>query len=101
MPKSCLHVHPTHPSTNLATVFSPRHGCSDREKFLALSGTSLVVIFFLTSVGSTLFYALGLSMLLIGAHAAFRVPGARARGAAAQQAGSRGAGALLRGMEAG
>ncbi len=40
--------------------------CSDREKFLALSGFSLVVIFFLTSVGSTLFYALGLSMLLIG-----------------------------------
>ncbi|KAL4419501.1 hypothetical protein ABPG77_002287 [Micractinium sp. CCAP 211/92] len=47
---------------------------SDREKFLALSGFSLVVIFFLTSVGSTLFYALGLSMLLIGAHAALRVP---------------------------
>lgn len=50
--------------------------CSDREKFMALSGGSLVVIFFLTSVGATLFYALGLSMLLIGAHAAFRVPGA-------------------------
>ena len=49
---------------------------SEREKFLALSGASLVVIFFLTSVGATLFYALGLSMLLIGAHAAFRVPGA-------------------------
>lgn len=49
---------------------------SDREKFLALSGTSLVVVFFLTSVGATMFYALGLSMLLIGAHAALRVPGA-------------------------
>ncbi|PSC70728.1 prenylated rab acceptor family [Micractinium conductrix] len=47
---------------------------SDREKFLALSGTSLVVVFFLTSVGATMFYALGLSMLLIGAHAALRVP---------------------------
>lgn len=47
---------------------------SDREKFMALAGTSLVVIFFLTGVGATLFYALGLSMLLIGAHAAFRVP---------------------------
>lgn len=35
-----------------------------------------MVIFFLTSVGATLFYALGLSMLLIGAHAAMRVPGA-------------------------
>eukprot|EP00887_Chlorella_sp_A99_P007819 scaffold20.g7819.t1 len=47
---------------------------SERERFLALSGGSLVVIFFLTSVGATLFYALGLSMLLIGAHAALRVP---------------------------
>lgn len=47
---------------------------SDREKFMSLSGFSLVVIFFLTSVGSTLFYALGLSMLLISAHAAFHVP---------------------------
>lgn len=47
---------------------------SDREKFMSLCGVSLVVIFFLTSVGSILFYALGLSMLLIGAHAAFRVP---------------------------
>lgn len=47
---------------------------------MALSGTSLVVIFFLTNVGATLFYALGLSMLLIGAHAAFRVPGARHSG---------------------
>lgn len=47
---------------------------SDREKFLALSGGSLVVIFLLTSVGSTLFYALGLSALLVGLHAAMRVP---------------------------
>ena len=55
---------------------------SDREKFLALSGGSLVVIFLLTSVGSTLFYALGLSALLVGLHAAMRVPGGRgARGA--------------------
>ena len=52
---------------------------SDREKFLALSGVSLLVIFFLTSVGATLFYALGLSMLLVGTHAALRVPGARPR----------------------
>jgi hypothetical protein len=50
---------------------------SDREKFLALSGGSLVVIFLLTSVGSTLFYALGLSALLVGLHAAMRVPGGR------------------------
>lgn len=47
---------------------------SEREKFLALAGSSLVTIFFLTSVGSILFYALGLSMLLIGAHAALRQP---------------------------
>lgn len=47
---------------------------SEKEKFLALSGTSLVTIFFLTSVGSTLFYALGLSMIMIGAHAALRQP---------------------------
>lgn len=51
--------------------------CSDREKFLGLSGLSLVVVFFLTSVGATLFYALGLSMLVIGAHAALRVPGSK------------------------
>lgn len=48
--------------------------CSEREKFLSLSGFSLVVTFFLTSVGSTLFYALGLSLLLISAHAALHVP---------------------------
>lgn len=47
---------------------------SEREKFLVLSGTSLVVIFFLTSVGSLLFYALGMSLLVIGLHAAFRAP---------------------------
>ena len=57
-----------------ASLLSFSSRCSDREKFLALSGTSLVVIFFLTNVGATLFYALGLSMLLIGAHAALRVP---------------------------
>jgi PRA1 family protein 1 len=47
---------------------------SEREKFLALSGGSLVVVFFLTSVGSTLFYALGLSMIVVGLHAAMRAP---------------------------
>jgi hypothetical protein len=47
---------------------------SDREKFWLMSGTSLFVIFFLTSVGSTIFYALGLSMIMIGAHAALRIP---------------------------
>lgn len=47
---------------------------SDREKVLALSGLSLVVIFLLTSVGTTLIYALGLSATLIAVHAAFKVP---------------------------
>lgn len=47
---------------------------SDREKFLLLAGSSIFTIFFLTSVGATIFYALGLSMIMIGAHAALRVP---------------------------
>ena len=47
---------------------------SERETFLAMSGGSLFVIFFLTSVGATIFYALGLSMILIGAHASVRIP---------------------------
>ncbi len=47
---------------------------SDREKFGALAGGSLFVVFFLTSVGATIFYALGLSALMVGAHAALRAP---------------------------
>eukprot|EP00890_Picochlorum_soloecismus_P006047 jgi/Picsp_1/6443/NSC_03790-R1_protein len=47
---------------------------SEREKFWLLSGSSLFVIFFLTSVGATIFYSLGLSMIMIGAHAALRMP---------------------------
>lgn len=47
---------------------------SDQEKFLALSGGSLFTVFFLTSVGATLFYALGLSMIMVGLHASMRVP---------------------------
>lgn len=47
---------------------------SEREKFMALAGGSLVVIFLLTSVGTVLFYALGLSALLIGLHGALKVP---------------------------
>lgn len=39
-----------------------------------MSGGSLFVIFFLTSVGSTIFYALGLSMIMIAAHASLRIP---------------------------
>jgi hypothetical protein len=47
---------------------------SDKEKFLVLSGGSLFTVFFLTSVGSTIFYALGLSMIMIGIHASLRMP---------------------------
>jgi hypothetical protein len=47
---------------------------SDREKFLLLSGTSLFTIFFLTSVGATIFYALGLSMIMVAIHASLRIP---------------------------
>lgn len=47
---------------------------SEREKFWLLSGSSLFVIFFLTSVGATIFYSLGLSMIMIGTHAALRMP---------------------------
>ena len=47
---------------------------SDKEKFLSLSGVSLFTIFFLTSVGSTIFYAIGLSMIMIGIHASLRSP---------------------------
>lgn len=46
----------------------------DREKFMMMAGGSLVVIFFLTSVGSIIFYALGLSMLVIGGHAMLHQP---------------------------
>ena len=47
---------------------------SDKEKFMLLSGTSLFTIFFLTSVGATIFYAIGLSMIMIGLHASIRSP---------------------------
>lgn len=46
----------------------------EREKFFGLLGFSLVVAFFLSSIGEVLFYALGLSILCIIAHGAFRVP---------------------------
>lgn len=47
---------------------------SDREKFLLLSGASVFTIFFLTSVGATIFYALGVSMIMIAIHASLRLP---------------------------
>lgn len=47
---------------------------SEREKFMALAGGSLVVVFLLTSVGTVIFYALALSALFIGLHGALKVP---------------------------
>lgn len=47
---------------------------SEREKLMGLSAVSLIVIFFLTNVGSVIFYALGLSFLLVGLHGVLHVP---------------------------
>lgn len=47
---------------------------SDREKFMGLSGISLITIFFLTNVGAVIFYALGLSFLLVAIHGVFYTP---------------------------
>jgi Flp pilus assembly protein TadB len=47
---------------------------SEREKFLGLTVTSAIMIFFVTSVGTILFTALGISVAVIGLHGACRVP---------------------------
>lgn len=47
---------------------------SDKEKFIALSAISGVVVFFLTSVGTVLFTAIGISLTAIGIHGACRQP---------------------------
>lgn len=47
---------------------------SDKEKFAILTGGSLFTVFFLTSVGATIFYALGLSAIMVAIHASMRVP---------------------------
>lgn len=47
---------------------------SDREKLIGMSGLSIVVIFFLSSVGSVLFMGLGLGLLGVASHGAMRVP---------------------------
>lgn len=46
----------------------------EREKFFGLLGISLVVAFFLSSIGAVLFYALALGAVCVAAHGAFRVP---------------------------
>eukprot|EP00891_Asterochloris_glomerata_P005332 jgi/Astpho2/5332/e_gw1.00075.120.1_t len=47
---------------------------SDREKFIGMSAISGVIIFFLTSVGTILFTAIGISLSAISIHGAFRQP---------------------------
>mmetsp|Transcript_2194 Transcript_2194/g.5478 ORF Transcript_2194/g.5478 Transcript_2194/m.5478 type:complete len:225 (+) Transcript_2194:296-970(+) len=47
---------------------------SAREQLLACVGVSVLVVFFLTSVGSELIYALVVSSAIIAAHGAFRAP---------------------------
>ncbi len=46
----------------------------EREKLLAMSGCSFVLIFFLTSVGSVLFSAIGFGLAGVAAHGALRQP---------------------------
>lgn len=47
---------------------------SDREKVLAMSGGSFVLVFFLTGVGSLAFSALVAAGALVAAHGASRAP---------------------------
>jgi hypothetical protein len=47
---------------------------SEREKLLGMSAISLILIFFLSSVGSVLFMGLGLGAAGVAAHGALRQP---------------------------
>mmetsp|Transcript_1784 Transcript_1784/g.5190 ORF Transcript_1784/g.5190 Transcript_1784/m.5190 type:complete len:215 (+) Transcript_1784:128-772(+) len=47
---------------------------SDREKLLAMGGASAIVVFFLTSVASVLFSAIGAGLAVIAVHGSLRVP---------------------------
>lgn len=47
---------------------------SEREKFVGISVVSLIITFFLTSVGTILFLALGISVAGIALHGSCRVP---------------------------
>jgi len=47
---------------------------SEREVLVGAAAASAVVVFFLTSVGTVLFTALGISVAAIAAHGATRVP---------------------------
>jgi hypothetical protein len=48
--------------------------CSDREKLIGMSVLSLIIIFFLSSIGSVIFMGLGLGCAGVAAHGAMRVP---------------------------
>uniref|UniRef100_A0A7S0T494 PRA1 family protein n=1 Tax=Mantoniella antarctica TaxID=81844 RepID=A0A7S0T494_9CHLO len=47
---------------------------SEREKVLGMSGISLLIVFFMSSVGSVILSGFGVALLAIGAHSAVRVP---------------------------
>eukprot|EP00959_Pyramimonas_sp_CCMP1952_P120437 2518438-Pyramimonas_sp.AAC.1 len=47
---------------------------SDREKLMGMSAISLIVMFFLSSIGSVIFMGLGLGCAGVAAHGAMRVP---------------------------
>ena len=47
---------------------------TEREKLIGMSTLSFILIFFLTSVGSVLFSAVGLGLTGIAAHGALREP---------------------------
>lgn len=47
---------------------------SEREKLMGMAAVSFIVVFFLTNVASLVFYALSVSLLIIGLHGATRVP---------------------------
>ena len=47
---------------------------SDREKFLGMSGASILAVFFMSSAGSVMLSAMGVALLCIVAHSAVRVP---------------------------
>jgi len=47
---------------------------SDREKLIGMSALSLIIIFFLSSIGTVIFMGLGLGCAGVAAHGAMRVP---------------------------
>mmetsp|Transcript_23833 Transcript_23833/g.28780 ORF Transcript_23833/g.28780 Transcript_23833/m.28780 type:complete len:183 (+) Transcript_23833:198-746(+) len=47
---------------------------SEREKLIGMSATSIILIFFLTSVGNVMFGALGVGLAGVAIHGSFRVP---------------------------